>query len=76
MNGKELFELKTIRDYSGSEADEYAQLLATVFFNVGSDIFPILETAENEGKRISVLPINANILRDEILLADIVLIDS
>lgn len=75
MNGKDLFELKTVRDYSGSEADEYAQMLATIFFNIGFALFPLLEQAEKEGKKLDVVFPNDGVLYDEITVSNIVLIN-
>lgn len=78
MNGKELFKTYTSkRDYTGSKTDEYAQLLETIFFYIGSEIFDLLEKAEREGKRLKVLDLteNGKILRDEIQITDIVLVN-
>ncbi len=33
---------------------EYRQLLYTIFYHIGHDIFPILDAAESSGKRLSV----------------------
>jgi len=72
MNGKELY-LKYVsqRDYSGSEADKYAQLLQTVFYQIDADIFPLLEKAENEEKKLTVTP--EALSNDEIVTSDLVL---
>lgn len=76
MKGNELYHKYTSkRDYTGSEADEYAQLLETIRFHIGNKIFDLLEIAEKEGKRLKVLDLTENgiILRDEIQLSDIIL---
>lgn len=42
------------RDYTGSKADNYAQLLQTLFFHIGIDLFPFLESAEAQQKQITI----------------------
>lgn len=42
------------RDFSSSPSDQYAQLLQTLFYHLQDALFPILEKAEMEGKRISL----------------------
>lgn len=77
MTGNKLFnEYTTKRDYTGSEADEYAQLLETIRFHIGNKIFDLLEIAEKEGKRLKVLDLTENgiILRDEIYTTDIIFV--
>ena len=77
MTGKELFHNYTSkRDYTGSKTDEYAQLLETIMFHIGTEIFDLLEKAESEGKRLKVLDLteNGKILRDEIQIKDIVFV--
>jgi len=77
MTGKELFEKYTaLRDFSGSEDDEYAQLLQTIFYQIGNDFFPLLEKAEAEGKKIDVVnPFkDTSILWDEICPEDVILV--
>ena len=77
MIGNELFKDYTSkRDYTGSKADVYAQLLQTIMFHIGDEIYSLLELAEKEGKKLKVLDIteNGKILSDEIQLTDIVLI--
>jgi len=55
MDGRELFEKYTsLRDYTESGADRYAQLLQTVFGHIEEELYPILERAEAEGKRIGI----------------------
>ncbi|WP_348824024.1 hypothetical protein [Flavobacterium aestuarii] len=77
MKGKELFYSYTQkRDYTGSKTDEYAQLLQTIMFHIGDEIFDLLEKAESEGKKLKVLDLteNGKILRDEIQVKDIVFV--
>lgn len=77
MTGKELFDHYTSkRDYTGSKTDEYAQLLATIMFHIGTDIFDLLEKAESEGKKLEVLDLteNGKTLRDEIQVKDIIFV--
>jgi isocitrate dehydrogenase len=60
----------------GSKADEYAQLLMTIFSHIKEDIYNLIEKAENERKKLEVLDLteNGTILRDEIQITDIVLV--
>lgn len=77
MEGKELYQLLTSkRDYSGSNADEYAQLLTTLFYHVGQDLFPLLESAHKDSKFLALKPeiSNGGILVDEYTLDDIILL--
>jgi hypothetical protein len=77
MTGKEIFDRYTSkRDYTGSKPDEYAQLLQTIMFHIGIEIFDLLEKAESEGKKLEVLDLTekGTILRDEIQVKDIVLV--
>ena len=51
MSGEDLYQKLSIRDYSGSEADEYAQLLQTMYFYCTAQdsqeaFFALLEKAE------------------------------
>lgn len=56
MTGKELFDYyTTFRDYSGSDADEYAQTLETAFMLFRDDVFSMLEKAEAEDKKIGLI---------------------
>ena len=73
MDGMKLFNHYTSkRDYSGSKADEYAQLLETIRFHIGNDIFPLLEKAETENKKISIKDSDA--LVDEYSIDDVILL--
>lgn len=77
MNGNDLLSQYTSkRDYSNSPSDQYAQLLETIFFHIGKELFKLLEKAEKESKKLEVLDLteNGTILRDEIQLTDIILV--
>lgn len=51
MSGKELFlKYTSKRDYSGSQADEYAQLLFSISFHIKDSIYELLEKAEKKTK--------------------------
>ncbi|MCC2590347.1 hypothetical protein [Chryseobacterium sp. MFBS3-17] len=57
MSGKSLFEKLSVRDYSGSDADQYAQWLQTIHFQLKmngqeDDFFKLLEKADEEKKQI------------------------
>lgn len=55
MNGKELYKKYTSRrDFSGKPEDVYAQLLNTLLFNVGDDLYDLLEKAESSGQKIEI----------------------
>jgi len=73
MSGKKLYNQYTSkRDYSGNKADEYAQLLETIRFHIGSAIFPLLETAEKDNKQLSLK--DEGILVDEYSIDDVILL--
>lgn len=77
MEGKDIYtSLVDKRDYSGSMADEYAQLLTTLFFHLGTDLFPLLETAEKESKVLTLKAevSNSDVLVDEYTIEDIILV--
>ncbi|GIZ10271.1 hypothetical protein [Flavobacterium sp. UMI-01] len=77
MEGKELYDsLVSKRDYSGNTADEYAQFLSTLFLHIGTELFPLLETASKEFKVLSLKTeiSNSDILIDEYSIEDIILI--
>lgn len=77
MDGEKLYsELISKRDYSGSKADEYAQLLTTLFFQIGEPIFALLETAATENKTLAINPEleNSDVLVDEYTIQDIVIV--
>lgn len=70
MNGKEIYTTLSHRDYSGSESDSYAQLLRTLFFNVQDNLFPILKSAHDQGKKLRLK--NESLQNDEYSLNDII----
>ena len=74
MNGKDLFFKLSERDYSGSADDIYAQLLSTIFAHIGKDLFPLLEKAELENKRLSLKEHDESLLIDEYTKSDILFI--
>lgn len=77
MTGFELLEKLTVRDFSGSEDDLYAQLLMTIFGHIHGDIFPLLLQAEKEGKRLGLREVTEEELelQDQIVLKDVILVD-
>ncbi|MBP4139637.1 hypothetical protein [Flavobacterium geliluteum] len=77
MEGKDLYNsLVSKRDFSGNTADEYAQFLMTLFFHLGTDLFPLLESAKKESKVLSLKTelSNGNVLVDDYSVEDIILI--
>ena len=59
MSGKELFNQLSKRDYSGSDADMYAQLLKTLHHHLTlsgeeKQFFELLELANDQDKKITV----------------------
>lgn len=70
MTGQQIFEQKAVRDYTGSEADEYAQLLMSIFMHIGIDLYPLLEKAEKEGKKVDLKDVE----KDEIIISDLILV--
>lgn len=68
MSGKELFEKYT------SEYSEYSKMLMWMYTNVGEGLFPLLEEAESEGKKLDVRVMDVPYLVDEISVDDIILI--
>jgi hypothetical protein len=55
LTGLDLFKIKSKRDYSNSKEDQYAQLLRIVFSHIKADLFPLLERAEQEGKKLTLV---------------------
>lgn len=74
MTGKELFKKYTVRDYSGSDSDVYGQTLMTIWSNIFDDIYPLLEEAESQEKKLDITVEPANYLRDELLVKDIIFV--
>lgn len=59
MDGKEIYDNASKRDYTDSELDQYAQTLQTIYFHCFAsgqlkDFFDILEKAEKENKKLSI----------------------
>lgn len=75
MTGIDLFKKYTsFRDYSGSEADQYAQLLMTLSVNIGDDLFPLLEKAEESGKKLTIVENDEESIVGEITIDDVVMV--
>ncbi len=77
MKGENLFNQYTSkRDYSGSNADEYAQLLITIKNQIGNSVYAILEKAESIGKKLNIKDLTAEntILCNEFTNEDIILL--
>lgn len=76
MKGKDLFQQYTSkRDYSGSKADEYAQLLLTIFTHIHEAIYPLLEKAEADNKKLSLKEPSLGLITfDEYSTEDIILL--
>lgn len=70
MTGQQIFEQKSARTYTGDEADEYAQLLMSIFMHIGDDLYPLLEKAEKEGKKVELKYVE----KDEIIISDLILV--
>lgn len=69
MDGIKLYKELSKRDYSGSESDSYAQLLRTLFFNVQDNLFPILKSAHDQGKKLRLK--NESLQNGEFTMSDI-----
>ena len=55
MKGEDLYKsLIAKRDYSGSKADQYAQLLKTIHQHIGERLYRFLEKAEKEDKKLKI----------------------
>lgn len=74
MNGKDLYFKYSERDFSGSVDDIYAQLLSTIFAHIGKDLFPLLEKAELDNKRLSLKEHDESLLIDEYTESDIIFV--
>jgi len=72
MDGMTLFKNLPERDYSGSEEDEYIQFIQTLFLHLRYDLFPFLEKAHVQGKKLSLK--KGSEYHDEITIGDIILI--
>ena len=74
MNGKDLYFKYSERDYSGSVDDIYAQLLSTIHHNIGEGLFPLLEKAELENKRLSLKEPDQFLFIDSYIESDIIFV--
>lgn len=75
MTGKQLFDNYTSkRDYSGSTQDEYAQMLSTIQLVIGDAIYPLLEKAEAENKKLFVKTDNETPFAPQLTKEDIVMV--
>lgn len=59
MTGQELYDNLSKRDYSGSDQDQYAQFLKTLYYHLTmagqqENFLKYLVTAESENKKIDV----------------------
>lgn len=78
MQGENIFIKLSQRDYSGTNSDQYAQLLNTIFYNLsGNDeiklFYDLLEKADQENKFISISdPEN---IKDEYSFSDLIITD-
>ncbi|WP_313600613.1 hypothetical protein [Epilithonimonas vandammei] len=77
MGGEQLYLKLSKRDYSGSDSDNYAQLLQTIFFHLaGSNeelkFYELLEVSKNENKKIAINDPENN--KDEYFYSDLILI--
>lgn len=73
--GVELYKQLAQRDYSGSDADQYAQLVQTLFSHLRQDLFPLLESAHRDGKKLSIVETqNKKILVNNYSVDNIVLV--
>ncbi len=77
MTGQELFELYiSKRDYSGSEEDRYVETLRTIWSNIFYKLYPLLEDAEAQGKKLDIKTVDHGhpLLNDELNEDDIILV--
>lgn len=71
MDGKQLFALITSkRDHTGGEEDMYAELICTIFLHIKYDLYPLLEQAHRESKKLAL----KDEFVDEIVLSDVILV--
>lgn len=67
LKGREIFERYR------EEGGDYARTLGMILLNIGDDLFPLLEAAEKEGKRIKI-NIPDDQLWDELTAEDLVMV--
>lgn len=68
MKGKQLL------DAYISKRDDYARTLLFMYTNIRESLYPILERAEKEGKKLDVKTQDGSIITDEITIDDIILV--
>lgn len=77
MEGEKLYLNLSQQDFTGTKADQYAQLLNTIFYHLSGTgeigkFYDLLETAERENKRIEINdPSN---IKDEYFFKDLILV--
>ncbi|QFG53650.1 hypothetical protein [Chryseobacterium sp.] len=59
MTGEEIYNRLSIRDHSGSEKDQYAQFLRTLYRSLTlsgqrNEFFELLKQADEQGKKIDL----------------------
>lgn len=69
MTGKDLFDKYTIENN-----EEYSQTLMTIFSNIGEEVYPLLERAESENKKLSIGESNFPELWDSFEVSDVILV--
>jgi len=55
--------------------DPYSQLLMTLYFNIGEALFPLLEDAERQCKRLAIDESNMPELWDEVTVENVIMIN-
>lgn len=76
MTGQQLFNKYSKRDFTQSESDVYAQTLMSIFSQIGDEIFPLLEDAESQNKKLDLKVISSDeqFQHDEIQPSDIIFV--
>jgi len=75
MTGREIYNKLSQRDYSGSDQDQYAQLLYTIHFHAQANdeldaFYSFLESSERLNKKLSV----SDFVLEEIFMSSIELV--
>ena len=76
MKGDDLYKKLSIRDYSGSEIDAYAQFLQTLFYNIQGEneidlFFKLIENSVKQNKRIKIKKESVN--NENLFINDLIL---
>ena len=76
MKGDDLYKKLSIRDYSGSENDAYAQFLQTLFYNIQGEneidlFFKLIENSVKQNKRIKIKKESVN--NENLFINDLIL---